>query len=342
MKVNKISELGLDRTDEIVLYLSEVNETVAKNGKPYCNLKLQDGGPDPIQAKLWDMKKEDLLKEVALETPVKVSIKTQIFNGQKSYICSSIGKAPAGTDPSMFAMKSDMDTEMMFTDIVDGPEMDTATVAKVQKWERFPGLPRLMKNQDLLLLVQSIYRKNKEAVLKSSAAQSNHHAYRGGLLEHTYRMLMLALPVSAIYKSTDRDVLLAGTALHDIGKIVELETTDLGASSYTTVGRMLGHMVIGINMVEAEVAEAAGRGEPYTDTEAVLQVKHCIAAHHGKLEWGAASVPMIPEAMILHEIDMIDAGMKEFSDALRKTEPGCLSSERIFALGAYVYRPTEG
>ena len=340
-KINRISEMTLDRVDEITLLLTEITEKTAKNGKPYCELSLTDG-EDDIVARMFDSKKEDLLKESEEMEPVTVMVKPQIFNGQTSHICSGFRKAPAGTDKNLFRKSSDMPSEEMFTDIVDGPVLDEKTMAKINRWEKFGGLPRFIKNPDLLRLVTEIYRKNKDAILKSSAAKRNHHAYYGGLLDHTYRMLISASALSVIYRNMiDMNVLLAATALHDIGKIVELETTELGVADYTVEGSMLGHTVIGINMVEKEVMEAAASGNPYTDLEKILMVKHCIAAHHGTKEWGAAALPLIPEALVLHQIDMIDSGVKEFQDAYKKTEPGQMSQEKVFAFGRYVYRPAE-
>lgn len=341
-KINKISEMSLDRTDDIILLLTAVTEKVAKNGKPYCELSLSDG-EDEITARIFDKKKEDIVNESAEMTAVKVSVKPQIFNGQTSYLCSDFRKAPAGTDMNMFRKSAKMPSEEMFTDIVEGPVFDEKTMAKINRWEKFGGLPRFIKNPDLLRLVTEIYRKNRDAILKSAAAKRNHHAYYGGLLDHTYRMLISASALGVIYRDMiDMDVLLAATALHDIGKIAELETTELGVADYTVTGSMLGHTVIGITMVEKEVMEAAAAGNPYTETEKILLVKHCIAAHHGTKEWGAAALPLIPEAMVLHQVDMIDANMKEFQDAYRKAEPGQMTQDRVPAFNRQVYRASDG
>ena len=338
-KIQKLSELKVDESNDIILLLTSVTERTAKNGKIYCELKFVDGESD-IVAKMWDHTKEEIAKWTPEGTVVQATIKPQIYNLQISYICSYLCAAPSEADPKDFIRKPFLDPEIMFTDILNGPDADDEqAIQMLQKGERFYGLYRYIGNDELYTLVKNIYNRYKDKIIQSSAAQSNHHAYYGGLLDHTYKMLIIAGSIGCIYKGVDIGVLLVATALHDIGKIIELETDDFGEAKYTPKGRMLGHTVIGINMIEEEVRRAADKGEPYTGMERILLVEHCIAAHHGNLEWGAVSLPMVPEAMLLHEIDMIDSQMKEFSDALQKTVPGNMSTEKSFSLRSYVYKP---
>ena len=143
-------------------------------------------------------------------------------------------------------------------------------------------------------------------------------------------MVRSAVMLSRVYP-VDRELLLAGTALHDIGKLSELETDNLGVADYSVDGNLFGHSLIGCEMV----TKAASKN--IYDEEKVRLLKHMIASHHGTLEFGAITKPSIPEAMLLHEIDMIDAQMYQYEQTLEKLEPGEMS-DRIFGLGGFVYK----
>ena len=124
--------------------------------------------------------------------------------------------------------------------------------------------------------------------------------------------------------------------LHDIGKLKELETNELGVSEFTPEGNLSGHTLCGIEMLNKAVAEM----EVASDAEEYKQVKHMIASHHGLLEHGAIVVPATPEAMVLNNLDLIDSRMYMFEEALTGIEPGTVSGA-IWALGgAHVYKPS--
>ena len=181
-------------------------------------------------------------------------------------------------------------------------------------------------------LVKSIYEENKTKLLYWSAAKSVHHNCYGGLLYHTLRMMRSAFTLTKVYTTINKDVLFAAVALHDIGKITELETDELGVADYTVDGTLFGHALLGIEMINAK---ASGY-----NPELIRLLKHCLAAHHGQLDWGAVTIPAIPEAMMLHQIDMIDSRMYQFEKAIEEiTEPGQLG-DKVFGLGTKVYRPT--
>ena len=194
-----------------------------------------------------------------------------------------------------------------------------------------PGVPD--DDYSAAALTIRLLNSNKEAFCKSSAAHSIHHDMRGGLLYHTFRMVYNALYVSKVYTTLNLELLVCGTALHDIGKLTELDTDELGSADYSVDGRLFGHAVIGMEMV----SEEAKKG-PYNEEE-VRQLRHMIASHHGSLEYGAITTPATPEAFILHELDMIDSRMYIFEKEMGKVDPGEMT-DRIFALeNSSLYRP---
>lgn len=146
------------------------------------------------------------------------------------------------------------------------------------------------------------------------AARKMHHAYIGGLLEHTLSMAAVAHKLADHYPYVNRDLLLAGALLHDVGKPIEYQVET--AFDYSDDGRLVGHIVRGIVMVEQAAAELGD----FPQEELRLLV-HLIAAHHGTLEWGSPTAPKTLEAILLHQIDLLDSRVQGFYDHWR-TEGG--------------------
>ncbi|WP_368272884.1 HD domain-containing protein, partial [Fusicatenibacter saccharivorans] len=121
--------------------------------------------------------------------------------------------------------------------------------------------------------------------------------------------------------------------LHDIGKLQELDTDATGVAEYTVDGNLFGHTLLAIEMIDRKNFE-----NPTYPAEKIRLLKHCIAAHHGQLEYGAITMPAVREAMLLHEIDVIDASMYQYEQAEKTLNPGEMS-DRIFGLGVKVYKP---
>jgi 3'-5' exoribonuclease len=167
------------------------------------------------------------------------------------------------------------------------------------------------------------------------AATRNHHAYLYGLLEHTLSVAGTCDRLAEHYRQQgvylDRDLLIAGALLHDIGKVQELDPPP--ASSYTTSGRLLGHILLGIQIVGREAEQVKG-----LDEEKLLLVQHLVASHQGKPEWDSPRVPQLLEALVLHYADDLDAKMNQSLSALSGIEPGTWS-EYDRSLGRSFYRP---
>ena len=147
-----------------------------------------------------------------------------------------------------------------------------------------------------------------QRLLVAPAATSNHHAYLGGLLEHALSMMRLAVMVADHYaryypKLLNKDLLLAGCLLHDLGKVRELAYES--RLDYTTHGRLIGHIAHGVELIE----QAASRMSARPPEDMLLQLKHLVLSHHGRLDYGSPVRPQTPEAIALHEIDMLDSRM---------------------------------
>jgi 3'-5' exoribonuclease len=143
------------------------------------------------------------------------------------------------------------------------------------------------------------------------AAKSIHHAYRGGLLEHTVSMAELGHLVAGHYPELNRDLLLLGVLFHDLGKILELGA--MPANDYTLEGRLVGHVVIGRDLLRERCAAIPG-----FPADLQLQLEHLVLSHQGTREFGAVAEPMTPEAQALHFIDDLDSKMNQLRQARAK------------------------
>ena len=168
------------------------------------------------------------------------------------------------------------------------------------------------------------------------AASKLHHAERSGLLHHTSTMLRMAGHVCEVYPTLDSDLLAAGVILHDLCKISEMDSDEIGmVSDYTAEGMLIGHLVQG-------VAELARLGRDLgVKKETMLLLEHMILSHHDLPEYGSPKKPMFPEAEVLHILDLLDARMFEMNRALATTQPGAFT-DRIWSLDRKLYRRKEG
>ena len=172
-----------------------------------------------------------------------------------------------------------------------------------------------------------------DAFATMPAAKGMHHAYIGGLLEHTLSMAGLANMLAAHYPLVDRDLLLAGTLLHDMGKVYEYTIT--GEFGFSEDGRLLGHIVRAMLMVETAVSATNTLNDDQS-----RQLLHLIASHHGKQEWGSPVEPKTIEAVLLHQIDMLDSRMQGFVDHIKKDKGnGDWTSKKSYMFGHELKRP---
>jgi len=262
-----------------------------RNGNLYLQLELADR-TGSISARMWNAN-ESVYRSFDNGDYVRVSGTAQLFQGAMQLIANKLDKV----DPSEV-------NEDDFTPV--------AAVAIDKLLARLRELLRGMTNPHLVTLAECFLLDDElmERFARAPAGIKTHHAYRGGLLEHVTNMMEVASRITPCYPQIDRDLLLCGTFLHDLGKLDELSYDR--EMAYTDAGQMLGHLVMAVGMLDKKVVEAEKlAGEPVPE-HLVLQLKHMLLSHHGDYQFGSPKLPMTLEAMALSLIDNLDAKMNEF------------------------------
>lgn len=289
-------------------------KTTNSNNKKYLDFNLGDKTGE-INAKLWEVTKED---ETKYSANTMIKVRGTVLAWQNS-LQLKIEKVRQ-TLP---------EDNLNISDFVP-----TAPYPAEEMYAVIKGYVEAMKNHDIKGIVSTILEENKEKVMHYPAAKKNHHSIRSGLLYHVSTMLRAGEKLCEIYTGLNKDLLYAGVILHDMAKLQEMEASELGiVSDYTVEGTLLGHIVQGIKNVEV-VGQRIG-----ADKEVVMLLQHMILSHHYEPEYGSPVKPMIPEAEVLHYLDIIDARMFDMTKASRETDVGGFS-ERIWSLeNRRVYRP---
>ncbi len=199
-------------------------------------------------------------------------------------------------------------------------------------YARVQSLVQSIADSDYQAVCLEILRRHADGFRQMPAAKSVHHSFLGGLLMHTSYMMCMADYLAKLYGTViQRDLLVAGTLLHDMAKLEEFVTTQTGlVSEYSLKGQLLGHLVMGAQEI-SEICRELG-----TPEEKSLLLQHMLLSHHGVPEFGAAVVPQCAEAELLYYIDSIDSRMEIYRENLEKTPVGTFSP-RIFALDKKIY-----
>jgi 3'-5' exoribonuclease len=229
---------------------------------------------------------------------VLVEGQTQLFQGNMQMIANSVRRArPDEVDESDFVTLQSAEIDKM--------------AARLTEMLRSIRTPELRNLAECFLMDQEFMAKFTTA----PAGMKNHHAYRGGLLEHVVGLMELVLLVAPRYPQLDQDKLLIGAFLHDAAKTDELSyERDI---AYTDEGQLLGHMVLAISMIDAKVAEAERLSGESFSKPLVIEIKHMVISHHGEYEYGSAKLPMTLEAVALHHLDNLDAKMASFTQLIK-------------------------
>ncbi|MBW2305207.1 MAG: CRISPR-associated endonuclease Cas3'' [Deltaproteobacteria bacterium] len=274
------------------LYLVKLKKRgVTRNGTPFLSLRLADKTGE-VEAKLWE--RVDTLSPLFKEGDVlEVKGRAGTYRDEIQLTLSDLAVPGEVKDRTIFLESSPRDTGEMMKALKE--------ILKTLGNGHLRGLvDRFLSDRDFLALF-------KEA----PAAKGFHHAYLGGLLEHTLSVCRLARVVSDHYEELDGELLLAGAFLHDVGKVREFHFDR--KIDYTGEGRLLGHLVLGVAMVEEKLS--AMRGFP---EETALKLKHMILSHHGEYEFGSPRRPKFLEAFVLHIIDDLDAKVKGISHFMER------------------------
>jgi 3'-5' exoribonuclease len=267
-----------------------------RNGNLYLQAELRDR-TGTIGARLWNAP-ETLFRSFEAGDFVRVKGKVQLFQGALQMILSHLERVAS--------------TEVDLADFLPHTEQDVG-----QLFERLRGLLRKLDQPHLRALAECFLMDGDfvQAFCKVPAGVRMHHAYIGGLLEHVVTLLEAADRIAPLYPGLDRDLLLMGVFLHDAGKVREL-TFDR-AFAYTDEGQLVGHIVLGVEMLTDKVRQVPDlTGEPFPP-ELLLRLKHLIVSHHGALEFGSPTLPMTPEAIALHYLDNLDAKVHSFTRDIR-------------------------
>ena len=292
-----VSEVYLCKTKQIAQ---------TKAGKDYGNLVLQDK-TGTVDSKIWDLNSPGIGNFDAMDY-VHVDADVVVFQGNNQLNIRRIRKADEG--------------EYVAADYLPVSSKDIPTM-----YEELAGDARSIKNPYLSRLAAGFFIEDKafvRAFCFHSAAKSVHHGFVGGLLEHTLSVVKLCDYFAGFYPGINRDLLLTAAMFHDVGKLKELSV--FPENDYTDAGQLLGHIVMGTEMVGERIRAIPGFPEKLE-----RELKHCILAHHGELEYGSPKKPALLEALALNFADNTDAKMETMIEALRAggANPGWLGYNRL-------------
>lgn len=289
---------------------------VTKNGKPYENVILQDK-TGTIDAKVWEPSNPGIGDYDALDY-IEVYGDVNHFQGTLQVSVKRIRVCREGEyNPEDYLPVSSKDNDVMYKELL--------------------SLVKSIQNPYLHRLLEAFFVED-EAFVKifrySSAAKTVHHGFVGGLLEHTLSVTKLCDYYCGAYPLLQRDLLLTAAMCHDIGKTKEL--APFPENDYTDDGQLLGHIVMGAQMV----AERASGIEGFPHGM-LSQLQHCILAHHGKYEFGSPKLPALAEALALNYADDTDAKLETFKEILENnsTNTGWMGYNRLFESNLRATRP---
>ncbi|WP_165232231.1 3'-5' exoribonuclease YhaM family protein [Aquisphaera insulae] len=284
-----------DSVDESYL-VADKQLRANRQGNLYLQLELRDK-TGSVGARLWNAT-EELARTFEPGDFLRVRGKTQIFQGSLQIILTHVDVLDRNRiEPEDFLPQSSQNVARLM-----------ARLREVLLAMHNPHLKALV---ECFLIDDEFVRKFTSA----PAGIKNHHAYQGGLLEHVVTILNVADRILDLYPEVDRDLLLTGIFLHDVGKIEELSYDR--AFAYTDEGQLVGHLVMGVEILTDRIRSTkALTGEPFP-ADLALRLKHMIVSHHGSYEFGSPKLPMTVEAIALHYLDNLDAKIHAFSREIR-------------------------
>jgi 3'-5' exoribonuclease len=274
-----------ENVDEVYLVVDK-QLRANRNGNLYIQLDLGDRS-GTINARMWNAG-EPLYKSFEPGDFLQVKGKVQLFQGSLQLIANALDKYDSN--------------KVELTDFLPHTKQDVS-----QLLDRLKTAVRKVGNPHLRALAESYFIDDEfmRGFARCPAGVKVHHAYVGGLLEHVVTMLDVAERVLPLYPEVNRDLVIMGVFLHDSGKVRELSYSRTFA--YSDEGQLLGHLTIGIEMLADKARTVPDlTGEPFP-AELLLRLKHLILSHHGEAEYGSPKVPMTPEAVALHAIDLLDS-----------------------------------
>ncbi len=294
----------------------EKSKLVARSGRPYLNLLLGDE-TGRMEARVWD-RADELDARFDVHDVVEVQARVVRYQNRLQLNVTDLRRVEAtDADLARFVPSGHRDTEAL--------------------WQELSGIVASLSNAHLRRLLEEILADEELAarLRQAPAAKSIHHAWRGGLLEHVVSVCRLADRICEHYAAwlpglLDRDVVLAGLVLHDLGKVWELDPITF---SYTDEGRLLGHICLAFDFVSERI-----RRHPDFPRELALHLEHVILSHHGELEYGSPKRPKTAEAWVVHFVDILDGRLTWLAGALEDLPEGGWTDYVRFH-GRYFWHP---
>ena len=285
-----ISDLKIDE-NIVEHYLCKKKQTLkSRNGKNYLSLLLQDK-TGTINAKVWDLNNQ--IQSFEENDFIKIDAIVLSYQNEPQLTVKKIRRSQEGEyDPMDYIPSTDKNIEELYEKIVK--------------------VINSIKNNYIKALLENIYIKNdelRERFKVHSAAKTMHHNYMGGLLEHTLSICEICDFLANHYHYVDRDILIASAFLHDIGKMFEL--SPFPDNDYTDDGQLLGHIVIGTELITKESNKI-----PNFPHQLQSLLKHSVLSHHGEYEFGSPKRPKTIEAFLLHCADTLDAKIKMYEEMI--------------------------
>lgn len=301
-----------DRIEGFYL-IKALNLKTSSNNKKYLDLMLADKSGE-VNAKIWDVD-EEIERRYQLGDIIKV-------RGDVTLWMDQMQLKVIKTRPMHSGEAIDYDSLI-----------PSAPIRSEEMLSRIEEQVAALDDVEIKRLLEHVIMLNREKLLYYPAAMRNHHAVRGGLLYHLYRMMQSGQALCRIY-GLNWDLLLAGILLHDIDKLNEMTANELGiVSGYTADGQLLGHLVTGVVALDRWCRELS------ISDEICRLIQHMILSHHYHPEYGSPKKPHFAEAELLHHLDMIDARIYDIEKVTSELSPGTFS-EPIFSLEKRrVYRP---
>ena len=288
---------------EINLLISNVVKGTTNSGAPYLSLTLQDSSK-AIEAKLWDVKPE-LASQIEVGKVYDFDLEIIKYkNNLQAKILKVLPISQANVNMDDYLFKSPISKDELRNTIQEGINQ--------------------IKNENIARIVSSMLNYYSTDVYEYPAASKIHHNFIGGLATHTSGMLKIAIALCEIYPNLNKDYLLAGVILHDLGKIEELSSP--AVTEYSINGKLLGH----ISIMDARMAQI-GQELKLDDSKELMILRHMVLAHHGEYEYGSPIRPETLEAEVLSQIDNIDAKINIISKALDEIKPGEFT-QKLFAM----------
>lgn len=308
-----VADIRANDIVEGIFWVKEKALVPSRSGTPYLRVRLADRTGE-IEGRVWDgaedfadlFDREDFIRIRAQATLYQDKVQLNIKSVKK------VGEDEVCLDEFLPASKRD-------------PEEMLAELKQIGEG---------IENEYLRRLVMSFLGDEGFISLfkRAPGAKRLHHSYLGGLLEHTLSVVHLIQRIKGFYDGVDYNLLLAGGILHDIGKVKELNYER--AFDYTDEGRLVGHIVMGVEMVGEAIARIEG-----FPAELAMLIKHLLLSHHGEFEWGSPIRPMTLEAQILHHLDDLDAKFSGIREFMQKAQGGATWTdyhkifERFFYIG---------